>query len=172
MVPVKAPDPIIVPHPTTTAEPVAVPELMIGMRFPGPIQTVPLPMMVPDPVAVPHPIATPEPEKVPVPSIVPQPIAVPVPETVPDDVTGKSPPTRTVPTPVITPLPFAVPQPLMCGTLRLAMFGYPEKEEEEELIDDEGPRVMVIVELEITSTVVMVDGICELLLEDRFGCED
>lgn len=33
------------------------------------------------------------------------------------------------------------------------------------LVDDDGPRLMVIVELEITSTVVIVDDACEPLLE-------
>jgi hypothetical protein len=159
-----------------------VPELIMGIRFPGPIQTVPLPIMVPEPVAVPHPTATPEPEKVPMPSIVPQPIAVPVPVRVPDDVTGKNPPTRAVPTPLTVPVPIAVPQPSTWGTLRVDISGYLDNEEEaaEELIDDEGPSVMVIVELEITSTDVMVDDIsellpdelCKVLLDDRPDVED
>ena len=108
------------------------------------------------------------------PLTVPQPIAVPAPVSVPDDATGKNPPTRTVPTPVIAPLPLAVPQPSIYGTLRLDISGYLEMEEEligddglmVMLVDEDGPRVIVIVELEITSTAVMVDEACVPLVED------
>ena len=125
-------------------------------------------------------MATPDPENVPMPSTVPHPITVPVPVRVPDEATGKNPPTRTVPTPLIVPVPFAVPQPSTCGTLRLDILGSLESEEEliEDdglsvmLVDDDGPRVIVMVELEITSTVVMVDEICVLLSEEEPDGED
>ena len=114
------------------------------------------------------------------PLTVPHPMTVPVPVRVPDEVTGKNPPTMTVPTPLIVPVPFAVPQPSTCGMLRLDMSGNLESEDElieadrlsVMLVDDDGPRVMVMVELEITSTVVMVDEIGVLLTEEELDRED
>jgi hypothetical protein len=74
---------------------------------------------------------------------------------------------------LIVPVPFAVPQASTWGTLRLDISERDAEMTEDDglrviLVDDDGPRVMVIVELEITMTVVIVDGVWEPLLE-RLG---